>query len=519
MDDLSRGILVIDFGSQTTLLIARRIRELRVYSEVWSCEDPRLVSGGTIPDCLGFVLSGGPASVGGPEAPRVADELLESGKPILGICYGMQLIAERFGGTVSPGRTREYGRTRIHVEPGEGAPLLADLPARDAVVWMSHTDAVQAVPAGLALVARSANDEIAALRAIGRPIWAVQFHPEVSHTDRGKDVLRRFAFDVCGATGEWSMQNLAEQKIAEIRERVGDRQVLCGLSGGVDSSVTAALVSKAIGSRLVCVLVDNGLLRHEEADIIRELFAGRFDFELDIVDASERFYQALAGVTDPEEKRKRIGRLFIDVFEDEAKTHSDVGFLAQGTLYPDVIESTSVRGPSAVIKSHHNVGGLPERLPFALVEPLRSLFKDEVRELGRVLGVPEEILGRHPFPGPGLAVRVLGEVTADRLRVVRESDRIFIEMLHESGLYDEVWQAFTVWLPVRTVGVMGDARTYDAVVALRAVTSQDAMTADRAALPIEFLGRVADRIVNEVKGVNRVVYDLTSKPPATIEWE
>jgi len=521
MDDLSQGILVIDFGGQTTLLIARRFRELHVYSEVWSCEDPRLTKMETVPQCLGFVLSGGPASVGGPDSPRVADELLHSGRPVLGICYGLQLIAERFGGRVAPGKVREYGRTRIHKEGQGGEPLLADLHAHDAIVWMSHTDAMQDVPAGLSVAARSQNGEVAAIQASdpGRPIWAVQFHPEVSHTEHGTAILRRFAFDVCGASGTWSMANLAEQKVAEIRATVGGRRVICGLSGGVDSSVTAALVSRAVGDRLVCVLVDNGLLRWEEARLVQEQFAGRFDFELDVVDARERFLTVLAGVTDPEQKRKKIGHLFIDVFEEEARRHPDVAFLAQGTLYPDVIESTSVRGPSAVIKSHHNVGGLPERLPFALVEPLRSLFKDEVRELGRVLGVPEEILGRHPFPGPGLAVRVMGEVTEERLRIVRESDRIFIDLLRETELYDQVWQAFTVLLPVKTVGVMGDARTYDSVVALRAVTSADAMTADRAALPVEFLGRVADRIVNEVKGVNRVVYDLTSKPPATIEWE
>ena len=517
MSDLERGILVVDFGSQTTLLIARRVRELGVYSEVWACTDPRLSE---VPDCLGVVLSGGPASVGGAEAPRLAESLLQTGRPVLGICYGMQLIAEHFGGHVAPAAVREYGRTQVRPEPGAESVILRDFGVDGSAAWMSHFDAVHDLPAELVPTARTENGNVAAVELRGQPVFGVQFHPEVSHTAQGMDILRRFVVDVCGAVGDWSMSDLAERMTAEIAEKVGETdRVILGLSGGVDSAVTAALISRAIGRRLVCVLVDNGLLRANEVEQVVEAFEGRFDVELRVVDARARFVDALAGVEDPERKRKIIGGLFIDVFEEEAKDLTNVAFLAQGTLYPDVIESVSVRGPSAVIKSHHTVGGLPERLPFALLEPLRSLFKDEVRELGAVLGLPPHILGRHPFPGPGLAVRVLGPITEERLAIVREADRIYIEMLHELGLYDQIWQAMAVLLPVRTVGVMGDARTYQSVIALRAVNSLDAMTADRCEIPIEKLGAIADRIVNEVDGVNRVVYDLTSKPPATIEWE
>ncbi|GMV42653.1 MAG: GMP synthase [glutamine-hydrolyzing] [Myxococcales bacterium] len=513
MSDLSRGLLVIDFGSQTTMLIARRIRELGVYSEIWPCTDPRLSQA---PDALGYILSGGPASVGGEGAPRLASQLLDAGRPVLGICYGMQLIGAHFGATVGAAPVREFGRTMVH-RIGSSA-LLTDLPA-ESVVWMSHGDAVSDLPPTLRPTARSAEGTLAALEVDGRPIFAVQFHPEVTHTAWGAQILRRFAFDACGAQGDWSMEDLAERKVAELRAKVGDSKVILGLSGGVDSTVVAALLSRAVHRHTVCILVDNGLMRHEEAAQVAALFRSRFDVELRVVDATAEFLAALAGVTDPEQKRKAIGKTFIDVFEAAAKDVPGVEWLAQGTLYPDVIESVSAKGPAAVIKSHHNVGGLPERLPFKLIEPLRELFKDEVRALGRALGVPEEILGRHPFPGPGLAVRILGEVTPERLRIVREADRIFIDTLREDGLYDRAWQAFAALLPVRTVGVMGDARTYDQVIALRAVTSTDGMTADRAELPFAFLGRVADRIVNTVRGVNRVVYDLTSKPPGTIEWE
>ena len=517
MDDLKRGILVIDFGSQTTLLIARRVRELGVYSEVWPCNDERLA--GDLPTCLGVVLSGGPASVGDAAAPRLAESVLGSGLPVLGICYGMQLITEHLGGKVAPGPSREFGRTSVTLEPGATSRLLRGVPLSGSQVWMSHNDVASELPKEICVTARTEGGAVAALEVEGRPVFGVQFHPEVTHTTCGMDLLRRFALDICGGSGTWSAADQVERMTADIKQRVGDARVICGLSGGVDSSVTAALISRAVGRQLTCILVDNGLLRHREAEEVTKMFRGRFDLELHVVDARDEFLSVLAGISDPEAKRKAIGKTFIDVFEREAVDVTGVKFLAQGTLYPDVIESQSVRGPSAVIKSHHNVGGLPERLPFALLEPLRNLFKDEVRALGRALDMPPNILGRHPFPGPGLAIRVLGDVTTEKLQIVREADRIFIEALHEHGLYDQIWQAFTVLLPVRTVGVMGDDRTYERVVALRAVTSADAMTADRAAIPMDVLGRIADRITNNVAGINRVVYDLSSKPPATIEWE
>ena len=517
MDHLSRGVLVIDFGSQTTLLITRRIREQGVYSEVWPCNDQRLE--GALPNCLGVVLSGGPASVGDAAAPRLAESVLTSGLPVLGICYGMQLMVEHFGGKVAPGPSREFGRTSVTLEPGASGRLLQGVPLDRSQVWMSHNDVASELPEEMVVTARTEGGAVAALEVEGRPVFGVQFHPEVTHTSCGVDLLRRFALEICGGAGDWSAADQVERLTADIKSRVGSAKVICGLSGGVDSSVTAALISRAVGRQLTCILVDNGLLRHREAEEVVELFRGRFDLELVVVDARREFLSVLAGVSDPEAKRKAIGKTFIDVFEREAAKVTGVEFLAQGTLYPDVIESQSVRGPSAVIKSHHNVGGLPERLPFALLEPLRNLFKDEVRALGRALDMPPRILGRHPFPGPGLAIRVLGDVTTEKLEIVREADRIFIEALHEHDLYDQIWQAFTVLLPVRTVGVMGDDRTYERVVALRAVTSADAMTADRATIPMDVLGRIADRITNNVAGINRVVYDLSSKPPATIEWE
>ena len=516
MNDLENGILVVDFGSQTTLLIARRVRELGVYCEVWPCTDPRLSEA---PQCLGVILSGGPASVGTHGAPTLPEGLFRFDRPVLGICYGMQLYVEHLGGQVDAAPTREFGRTPVTlVDEQEG--VLADLPRSGSVVWMSHNDAAVALPSGGRVTARTEGGVTAAVEVADDEFHGLQFHPEVSHTELGEKILGRFAKDVCGAAGEWTMAGLAEQKVAEIREQVGDARVICGLSGGVDSSVAAALISRAIGKNLVCILVDNGLMRHAECEEVEQAFNEHFEVELRSVDASRQFLDALSGLSDPEQKRKAIGKTFIDVFEQEAKTIPGVGFLAQGTLYPDVIESVSVAGgPSAVIKSHHNVGGLPERLPFELVEPLRMLFKDEVRALGAVLGLPAHILGRHPFPGPGLGIRIIGDVTEEKLALVREADRIFMDMLRQEKLYDRAWQAFCVLLPVRTVGVMGDARTYERVLALRAVTSLDGMTADRAELPIAFLGRVADRIVNNVTGINRVVYDLTSKPPGTIEWE
>ncbi len=519
MEHLDSGILILDFGSQTTLLIARRIRELGVYTEVWSCFDPRAQE--ALPPCRGIILSGGPASVGAAEAPTLARGVLEHGAPVLGICYGMQLLVEAFGGRLVQGEVREYGRTPVTcTAAAEGDPLLGGM-GSGFVAWMSHGDGAKEAPPGFVATAMSAGGALAAVReASGRPVFGVQFHPEVSHTERGEALLRAFALEVCGAPATWRMESLADELVAGIQAEVGgEGRVICGLSGGVDSTVAAALISRALGERLVCILVDTGLMRAGEVEQVRGLFEASFEAELRVVDASARFLGELAGVVDPEAKRKIIGRLFIEVFEAEAKQLEGVTHLAQGTLYPDVIESTSFRGPSSVIKSHHNVGGLPERLPFKLLEPLRSLFKDEVRALGRALGIPESLVGRHPFPGPGLAIRVLGAVTPEAVAVLREADRIYIEALRELGRYDEIWQAFAVLLPVWTVGVMGDARTYEQVIALRAVTSQDGMTADRSLLPVEELAQIADRITNQVRGVNRVVYDLTSKPPATIEWE
>ena len=521
MGDLAHGILILDYGSQYTLLIARRIRELGVYSEVWPCNDPRLaqIADRSTPIARGIVLSGGPASVGVQGAPSLVGGVLEVGVPVLGVCYGMQLLAHELGGQVAPAQVREYGRTVIRVEQPVG-PLMAVQTGAQINVWMSHGDEVSKIPDGFAATATTHNGAIAAMADVENDIYGLQFHPEVSHTEHGPKIVSAFVRDVCGGGGQWSMASFVETAIADIRAKVGpDERVICGLSGGVDSSVVAALLYRALGDRLVCVLVDNGLLRHQEADLVREVFEGHFGADLRVVDASQRFLDGLRGVVDPERKRKVIGEVFVRVFEDVATNVDGARWLAQGTLYPDVIESVSVRGPSATIKSHHNVGGLPDQLGFDLIEPLRELFKDEVRELGRELGLPAQMIDRHPFPGPGLAVRVLGEVTPQRAAVVRAADHIFIEALRQEGHYHDVWQAFAVLLPVRTVGVMGDQRTYDEVIALRAVTSQDGMTADRAVLPIEFLGRVSDAIINQVDGVNRVVYDVSSKPPATIEWE
>jgi GMP synthase (glutamine-hydrolysing) len=509
-------IAILDFGSQYSQLIARRVREAHVYCELLPFDVPLEALAARRP--AGVILSGGPASVYQADAPLSDRGLAELGVPLLGICYGMGVLAQEDGGRMARAAAREFGPADLIVDDAE------DLFAGFAVghrtpVWMSHGDRLEVLPKGWTVLAHSDNSPVAACADRARRRYAIQFHPEVVHTPRGRELLENFVLRICGARADWTMENFIEQATARVRAQVGSAGVVCGLSGGVDSTVTAALVHRAVGDQLTCLFVDNGVLRRDEARRVMQVLGEAFRFRIRAVDAGEHFLQRLAGIEDPERKRRVIGATFVEVFEEEAKTLSDVRFLAQGTLYPDVIESVSFKGPSATIKSHHNVGGLPERMRLALVEPLRELFKDEVRQLGVVLGIPPTLVGRHPFPGPGLAIRIIGPVTAERVAIVQEADVIIDEEVRAAGWYDRVWQAFAVLLPVRTVGVMGDERTYDHVLALRAVESVDGMTADWARLPAELLARISTRIINEVAGVNRVVYDISSKPPATIEWE
>jgi GMP synthase (glutamine-hydrolysing) len=510
-------VIILDYGSQYTQLIARRIRESNVYSEIHpgtlTLDEVRALK----PDAL--ILGGGPGSVYDPASPQSPPGLFELGIPVLGICYGQQLMAQHLGGTVEPGSEREFGPAEIVISQPVG--ILARVASeRTLPVWMSHGDRLTALPPGFVTLAKSSNAPHAAIADVERRLYGIQFHPEVAHTPRGRDVLDAFLFDVAKLRADWTPARFVEDTVASIRERVGPTaSVICALSGGVDSTVAAELTHRAIGDRLTCIFVDNGVLRENEALNVERNLKAKLGLNIIAVDARDQFLAALAGVTDPERKRKIIGHQFIEVFDAHAKRLDDVGFLVQGTLYPDVIESVSVKGKSVVIKTHHNVGGLPERMKLALIEPLRELFKDEVRRVGETLGLPKELLWRQPFPGPGLAIRCLGEVTEARLRVLRKADTIVAQEIRAAGLYESLWQSFAVLLPIRSVGVMGDNRSYQETCVIRAVTSTDAMTADWARLPYDLLARMSTRIINEVDGINRVTYDISSKPPATIEWE
>ncbi|MGA3115632.1 MAG: glutamine-hydrolyzing GMP synthase [Syntrophobacteraceae bacterium] len=508
-------VLILDFGSQTTQLIARRVRESHVFCEI----HPFNMSLEAIKNFepKGIILSGGPSSVHDAGAPLADPEIFELGIPILGICYGMQLLAHQLQGAVEKAQRREYGPATIDIDTP--ADIFYGIEKEGVRVWMSHGDRILKLPPSFKTMAHSDNSPAAAMGDSKRHLYGVQFHPEVAHTPCGKDILENFLFRICKCRPTWTMKSFVESAIASVRQKVGNDHVICALSGGVDSSVVAVLLHNAIGEQLHCVFVDNGLLRKGEAETVQRVFRDHFQINLMYIDASAEFLERLRGVSDPERKRKIIGNLFITIFEREAARIKDARYLAQGTLYPDVIESISFKGPSATIKTHHNVGGLPEVMKLELIEPLRELFKDEVRLVGRELALPERIIMRHPFPGPGLAIRIIGELSPANLEILREADAVIQEEIEASGWYEHVWQSFAVLLPIRSVGVMGDERTYDQVIALRAVESVDAMTADWARLPYEVLGRISNRIINEVKGVNRVVYDISSKPPSTIEWE
>ncbi len=507
-------ICIVDFGSQYTQLIARRIRELGVYCEIHPFHTAKLAIDRQMPKSI--VLSGGPSSVYDEDAPNIDHAFFAYGVPMLGICYGLQLMATHHSGAVDPAARREYGKAELVLDAADD--LFHDVSDRT-VVWMSHGDALSRLPQDFEVIAHSDNAPICAIRNAHRKLFGVQFHPEVVHSVEGRQILHNFVYRISGCTGGWNPRSFIEQSIDDIRSKVGTGRVICALSGGVDSAVAAVLLHRAIGDQLQCIHIDNGLMRKNESADVVDTFRNHFHIPLDFVDASELFLTRLAGVTDPEKKRKIIGATFIDVFEQEARAWQDAEYLAQGTLYPDVIESVSFKGPSATIKSHHNVGGLPEKMNLTLVEPFRELFKDEVRRVGEELGMPAHILYRHPFPGPGLGIRVLGEVNRERCDLLRDVDEIFLDEIRTSGEYDNIWQAFAVLLPIQSVGVMGDNRTYEMTIALRAVTSVDGMTADWARMPADVLARCSNRIINEVRGVNRVVYDISSKPPATIEWE
>ena len=510
----SQKILILDFGSQYTQLIARRIRESKVYSEIHSHAYPL----GKIKEerPVGIILSGGPMSAYEESSPQIDKEIFELGIPILGICYGLQLITLYHEGKVEPASDREYGKANLEIL--EDDPLFTGV-EDGSVIWMSHGDYVTRIPNGFAVTAKTENSPLCAISNLKKKIYGVQFHPEVAHTKFGKRILDNFLFEVCGCKADWTSENFINSTIEEVKKKVGGKKVICALSGGVDSSVAAVLIHKAIGEQLICIHVDHGMMRKNESAAIIKMFGDNYKMRVDHVDATELFLRRLAGVSDPEMKRKIIGNTFIEVFEVEANKFSDAEFLVQGTLYPDVIESVSVKGASVTIKTHHNVGGLPDRMNLKLIEPFRELFKDEVRTIGRDLNLPEIFIHRHPFPGPGLAVRVLGEITKERLDILREADNIFITELDLAKIYDKIWQAFAVLLPIQTVGVMGDMRTYENVIALRAVTSTDGMTADWYRFDYDFLEVVSNKIIRSVRGVNRVVYDISSKPPATIEWE